>query len=61
MAGEATAALIAALKQSDGRHHSGFQALMTLSRKFNSLMESEQAIVMGQIDRLGHSTANSLT
>lgn len=53
MAGEAKEALFAALEQSAGRHHSDFQALMALSRRFNSLTQAEQATVMGHIENLG--------
>lgn len=53
MAGEAKDALFAALEQSAGKHHAGFQALMALSRRFNALKESEQAVVMAHIDGLG--------
>ncbi|MEU8116922.1 helix-turn-helix domain-containing protein [Micromonospora sp. NPDC048947] len=53
MANEAKDALFAALEQSAGKHHSGFQALMALSRRFNSLKEAEQATVMRHIDSLG--------
>jgi len=53
MANEAKDALFAALEQSAGEHHSGFQALMALSRMFNSLKEAEQAAVMHHIDSLG--------
>ncbi|WP_435153346.1 PIN domain-containing protein [Micromonospora aurantiaca (nom. illeg.)] len=53
MANEAKDALFAALEQSAGKHHSGFHALMALSRRFNSLKEAEQATVMRHIDSLG--------
>lgn len=52
MAGEAKDALFAALEQSAGAQ-SDFQALMALSRRFNSLNESEQAIVVDRIESLG--------
>lgn len=53
MAYEANEALFAALKESAGEHHSDFQALMALSRRFNSLTEPEQATVMAHIDSIG--------
>ncbi|MEU4529110.1 helix-turn-helix domain-containing protein [Micromonospora ureilytica] len=53
MANEAKDALFAALEQSAGKHHNGFQALMALSRRFNSLKEAEQATVMRHIEDLG--------
>ena len=53
MASEAKDALFAALEQSAGRHDSDFQVLMALSRRFNSLNETERATVMQHIDRVG--------
>ncbi|MFF5084561.1 hypothetical protein ACFY36_46605 [Actinoplanes sp. NPDC000266] len=53
MASEAKEALFAALEHSVGRHHSDFQALMALARRFNSLKENEQGIVMRHIESLG--------
>lgn len=53
MAGEAKEALFAALEQSAGKHHSDFQALMALSRRFNSLNKAEQATVMRYVENLG--------
>lgn len=52
MAEEAKQALFAALELSEGAHHSDFQALMALARRFNSLRPSEQATVTAHIDRL---------
>ncbi|KXF54879.1 hypothetical protein AXA44_39745 [Rhodococcus sp. SC4] len=53
MASEAKAALFAALELSDGDHHDDFQALMALSRRFNSLDRTEQDTVAEHITRLG--------
>jgi nucleoside phosphorylase len=53
MAAEAKEALFVALEQSAGQHHNDFQALMALSRRFNSLKQSEQATVMRHIENLG--------
>lgn len=53
MASEAKAALFAALEQSQGDHHNDFQALMALSRRFNSLNEAERATVTAHIESLG--------
>lgn len=52
MAAEAKKALFTALKLSGGAHHSDFQALMALSRRYNSLSESEQATVTEHIEQL---------
>jgi nucleoside phosphorylase len=52
MAGEAKKALFAALELSEGQHHSDFQALMALSRRFNSLSGTEQATVTAHIETL---------
>lgn len=49
MAGEAKDALFAALKESEGRHHSSFQALMALARRYNSLKDDEQTVVLEHI------------
>ncbi|MGW8647977.1 phosphorylase family protein [Nocardia salmonicida] len=53
MAREATAALIAALESSGGDHHDKYQALMALSRRFNSLKEIEKSTVTECIAILG--------
>ncbi|KQY47975.1 hypothetical protein ASD18_12170 [Cellulomonas sp. Root137] len=53
MAAEAKEALFSALKQSRGEHHSDFQALMALCRRFNSLSDTEQAEVTSHIESLG--------
>lgn len=50
MAGEAKDSLFAALKESEGRHYSMFQALMALARQYNSLKANEQAVVLEQIE-----------
>jgi nucleoside phosphorylase len=53
MATEVKRALFGALEQSADAHHSNFQALMALSRRFNSLNAKEQAIVRAHIESLG--------
>ncbi|WP_280307815.1 caspase family protein [Nocardia abscessus] len=52
-ASEAKVALFTALEISEGNHHNDFQALMALSRRFNSLDETEKATVTTHITRLG--------
>ena len=52
MAGEAKEALFTALREAKDRHHARFQALMALTRLFNSLKASEQAEVSEQIEVL---------
>lgn len=52
MAHEAKDALFAALKESKGRHHLSFQALMALARRYNSLTGDEQAAVLDKIEAL---------
>lgn len=52
MAAEAKEALFAALAEAKGDHHGLFQVLMALSRRFNSLSDTEQGAVVLHIDRL---------
>ncbi|WP_231476280.1 phosphorylase family protein [Rhodococcus sp. UNC23MFCrub1.1] len=50
---EAKEALFEALEHAAGRHHASFQALMALSRKFESLSMSEQRIVKAKTEEIG--------